>query len=276
MPDARSIVDAILSDWQKLCDDNSRTESDYHSYLAKHAGFFLSPSMHTSVVISKIKLSSELETDFVVATDQQSLGFRYEFIEIESPHAGSLTRGRDYSARLTHAVRQVNDWQNWLKNHPPEAKELFPSKDFILFGEPNFHFSIYIGRRETERRYTHLRNRYGRKLGIDIRSFDAFSDHLKGKGFTTTTPVLPSAELKRLGKYVRNSLANPFFTAYSHAEWVSIVKDPDFNRYAHMIAENARLLLAHRKYNDRLKDFLTISDALPQKEKQRIQENFLW
>jgi len=81
---------------------------------------------------------------------------------------------------------------------------------------------------------------------------------------------MPSTELKSLDIYTRNSLANPFFKAYSHAEWVKIVKAPDFQPFGHTIVNNEGILLKYRKYNNHLGEFLKIWDNLNPDVKRRV------
>ena len=261
----RSIVNTVISDWNNLLNVGA-IEKDYHQFVAEHAGFFFGAS--TSIVISRLKLGSDLETDFVLVTDHASYGFIYELIELETPHISPTTGSSDYSARLTHAVGQIIAWEDWLKDHPEEVRKLFPSKLSRLYGERNFAFSIYIGRRDDERTNLIVRNRLSRKLGIEIRSFDSLTDRLETRQFSSFPPSI-SEQMKGFDNKTINQLANPFFKASQHSDWKRIVTDQAFEPFAHMLAKNATLLLRYRAYNNRLKDFIRVYDALPQDEKQR-------
>ncbi len=65
-------------------------ENNYQRYLADNAGIFLSDN-DCHLVISKLKLGSELETDFITLSDGSSNGNIFEFIEIKQPSAKLFT-----------------------------------------------------------------------------------------------------------------------------------------------------------------------------------------
>jgi hypothetical protein len=259
--EARSIVEKLLSEWNKLLNDASNDESVYHQFLAEHAGFFFSDGRYRIPVISKLRLGADYETDFVVMTDEKSYGFSYEFIEIETPHNALYTRSGDPRSRFTHSIQQVRNWKTWLEANWPEAKKLFPSKQFTIYDTPNFVFSVYIGRRSTSQDFLTLRNRLAADLDIRIHTFDYLTDCLQARPF----PLYPSVvwqEWDRVDYHILNQLANPFFKAYSHKNWRKIVRSRSLS-FAHMIANNAELLLKHRECNSLFEVFVSIWDGLP-------------
>src|SRR5450759_1300552 len=103
------IVHSVRVGWDTLLRDRTHKERHYQQFIAEHAGFFVSPLWHSTLFLSKIRLGSEYEIDFVIPHDRASLGFTYELIEIESPHSVPYTKHGDPSARLTHAVQQVQN-----------------------------------------------------------------------------------------------------------------------------------------------------------------------
>ena len=69
-----------------------------------------------SWVIPKKRLGSEYETDFVIA-QQASDGFIWYAVELERPQAKMFNKSGDASAALNHALRQINDWRDWLSRN---------------------------------------------------------------------------------------------------------------------------------------------------------------
>ena len=74
---------SILEKWITLLDKNLN-ERFYQTFLTNHAGLFLA-NENCHLVIAKLKLGSELETDFVTLTDGFSNGNLFDLIEIKQP-----------------------------------------------------------------------------------------------------------------------------------------------------------------------------------------------
>jgi hypothetical protein len=243
--------------------DERRIEADYHSFIANHAGFFfVEQGIDYPIVLSKIKLGSTFETDFVVCRDGRSMGLKYEFVELETPDMGPYTKDGSPTARLSRAIQQIEDWRGWLAANRDEAKRLFPSWAFLHNDHPTFEFTIIIGTRENSAQWAHKRNALGERLNISIRSYDALTDVVENRRFPALetsrvdAAVLPPVE-------VLHELANPFFTAFTHADWAAIRAEPRFNSRYHMIQLNAEILLKHRKLNSSYSDFLQSVKTAP-------------
>jgi hypothetical protein len=268
--EARCIVERLVSEWNKLLNDTSNDESVYHQFLAEYAGFFFSDGLRRIPVVSKLRLGADYETDFVAMTDEKSYGFSYEFIEIETPHIVPYTRSFDPRSRFMHSIQQVRNWETWLEANRSEAKKLFPSKEFTIYDTPNFVFSVYIGRRSTSQDFFALRNRLAADLRIQIHTFDHLTDCLQYRDF----PLYPAViwpEWDRVDYHILNQLANPFFKAYSDKIWRRIVRSWGLS-LAHMIANNAKLLLKHREYNSLFEEFISIWDGLSSEKRNTYTE----
>jgi Domain of unknown function (DUF4263) len=207
-----SILRTIVSDWRAMisCDER-RIEADYHSFIAKHAGFFfVEHGIDYPIVLSKIKLGSAFETDFVVCRDGRSLGLKYEFVELETPDSRPFTKDGCPTARLSRAIQQIEDWRGWLAANRNEAKRLFPSWAFLHNDQPTFDFAIVIGTRENSAQWAHKRNALGERLNISIRSYDALTDVLENRRFPALETSRVDAAILPPVK-VLHELANPFF-----------------------------------------------------------------
>jgi hypothetical protein len=245
--DARFVIDDVITKWQELLDNKAKIERDYHRFLAEHAGLFFFTD-YPGIVISKLKLASDFETDFVVGIDHNSVGFSYELIEIETPHISPINKRGDYASRLTHAVGQILDWQFWLENNWSFAQKYFPHQRSVT----EFMYSIYIGRRSDDTQYNARRDWFAKKLGITIRSFDALTDRLRARTFNLV-PYLVT-EWDYLDKGTQNQLMDPFFVAYTFKQW-NRLKDL-LKWHSHVAIQNAKPLLRFRKYNAQREKFV--------------------
>ncbi len=267
--EAAAVRERIVRRWRRILTDRNHNEETYHRFLHDNAGWFFSDGVNRLVVLSKIRLGANCVTDFVTTYSQMSHGFFYELIEIESPHAPPFTNAGDPSARLAHAIRQIHDWKDWLEENREGAKRLFPSALFSIHDCANFRFTIYIGNRENTSRWLPQRNRLSSELGIEIRSFDALTDHLKRR------PLLDFSILSEeigypISTKMMNELANPFAKAHSDKVWRQITADPNF-RLHHMITTNVPLLLKNREYSNEYARFLLYWHKLP----KTVRDNYV-
>ena len=265
------VKNRIVRQWQHLLDDKKAREEEYQKFLHDNAAWFFSDGVNRLVVLSKVRLGANCVTDFVSTYSQLSYGFFYELIEIESPHAAPFTRAGNPSARLVHAIRQIHDWKNWLVQSKEEAKRLFPSALFSIHDSPNFTFKIYMGRRENTRRWLQEKNRYSTEIGVEIRSFDALTDHINKRPIVDFC-IIGNEIGFPLSHEMMNQLVNPFAKAYSDKVWREMVADPSF-RLFHMLTTNVPLLLRNREYSKSYASFLKYWNGLPGKVRDTYLES---
>lgn len=67
-------------------------------------------------VIPKQRLGSEHETDFLIAYEASG-GLVWHAVELERPQARLFIANGDASAALNHAIRQIEDWRDWLSHN---------------------------------------------------------------------------------------------------------------------------------------------------------------
>lgn len=144
------IVPTVLKKWKKLLDENL-PERAYQSFLAEHAGFFLTDNYAGYAVISKLKLGAEFESDFVIIRDGFSNGTIYEFVEIEKPSSKLFTSSGIPATDFNTALQQIRDWRNFLKKNKTYFSKFLPTTSTRVIHDSNIKFKIIIGRRENQR-----------------------------------------------------------------------------------------------------------------------------
>lgn len=94
---------------------------DVHEFIKSHE-FLLFPNPDAVISEVPIGLGTEFRIDFLVQRPDGS----YLLVEIENPQATLFTRNGDFSAALNHALRQVEDWQEWIEANLPTVERYFP------------------------------------------------------------------------------------------------------------------------------------------------------
>lgn len=128
-PLPRPSEDAAL---KKLADTLSQFESlielsdvhekrDVHRFLEAN-DFLLFPNPDAVMSEVPIGLGTEFRIDFVVQRPDGS----YLLIELENPRAELFTKSGEFSAGVNHALRQVEDWQEWIEANLPTVERSYP------------------------------------------------------------------------------------------------------------------------------------------------------
>ena len=235
------IIKGVIANWESLLDKKLQ-EKEYHEFLKEHSGFFFS-DYNCYLTISKLKLSSELETDFVNVRDQRSNGLVYEFVEIEKPQS-KLFNSNGLPARdFNSAIQQIRDWKRFLTDNKGWFKKYLPTYTTRIINDSCIKFTIIIGRRARNELEIERRNQIASELGIEIRSFDYLTDLLKKRKFHNQG-CLDSEK----GEVVENQIENPFHKAITDSEWREFCAKK-FN-WVHFYKNNCEEIVNLRKYND--------------------------
>lgn len=247
------IIQSVVNDWNDLL-EKKLNEHQYHSFIKKHANLFFTNSYDSFFAISKLKLGSDLETDFAVPTDERSLGLTWNLIEIKTPQARVYTNKGTPSETLFKAIDQVSKWKYWLSKNRYEAEKLFHSNGVRVSKNPNFKFTIIIGRRKETEKYLVQRNNLITGPDVTIRSFDYLSDLLKKKYFPDLVMLL-DGNWDDHHQEERNKLANQFIEAFTDSQWKKIQKEPEVT-LPHFTRQSASVLIKYMKINkERLDSF---------------------
>jgi hypothetical protein len=112
------ITEALLVQFDSLI-KREESEERYQNFLTMHP-VFLDPL--AAKVIPKSRLGSDHVTDFAI----RRLDNKYVLVEIEKPHDPIFTASDDFSAKFTHALGQILDFQQWVDSHGEYARSLLP------------------------------------------------------------------------------------------------------------------------------------------------------
>ena len=141
--------------------DNSKEEI-LQQYLEQHKKILIAafgqPEWVFNFVLPKFKFGSDYISDFVVFTGQ-SYSYWIKLIELEPSTSQVFTKQGDYAQRLNHAIKQVDEWSDWIKRNEPYFRDCLQKalqKEYPSFSETldytrRFIVSskIVIGRRAT-------------------------------------------------------------------------------------------------------------------------------
>ncbi|PZF71144.1 Shedu anti-phage system protein SduA domain-containing protein [Taibaiella soli] len=235
----------IIKDWKGLLDNTKLKEKDYHSFLSAAPYFFFCP-LEAHLVISKLKLGSEYETDFIVVKEGYSSGTIYEFVEIESPHTKLFDSKGKPSSKLNAALQQIMDWKRFLKSDKTFFKKFLPTVNTRIDSNSKIEFKIVIGRRSDNQEEMEKREQYCDENNIEIMSFDRLSD-IANRNLFPDEPTIYSGQMHFLEDLQKkNELANPFFECVSDSTWKSICKKGHARHFYTNFLDD---ILAHRTYN---------------------------
>ncbi len=229
------ILQKIKSDWISLLEDKKLKERDYHEFIQTHPGLFFNSNFDSYLTISKVKLGSDHETDFVVVKEGYSDGTIYELIEIESPHTKLFDKTGKPTSKFNSSIQQIRDWRRWLIKNRTGFKNIFPTSSTRVIRDSRLKFKIIIGRRETDKEVMEKRRQISEEENIQILSFDRLSDTLNRFKFFPEEPLISASEMDKVDWQIKNQLANPFFVCHNHSEWMKICKKGSFHIYSTMV-----------------------------------------
>jgi hypothetical protein len=247
-----STLKRLKNDWINLLDNANCKERDYHDFLSSNPYFFLT-SIESYLVISKLKLGSEYETDFVVVREGYSDGTIYEFIEIESPHTNLFDSTGKPTSKFNSALQQIMDWKRFLKNEKNFFRKFLPTTSTKVINDSKIKFKIIIGRRTNNKEELEKRRQYSEEYNIEILSYDRLTEILNSRRLFLNEPTIFSAQMEFLDAPLKkNQLANPFFCCTSDSTWKTICKAGHTGHFYYNFLDK---ILSNRTYSDYFEEF---------------------
>jgi hypothetical protein len=234
-------LDAVMAEWDELL-SGKHPEGIYHNFLARHAGLFLATSSHDAVVVSKLKLGADFESDFVIVRDNFSDGLEYVFVEIEVPHERPLVGANRPGRRLNFALGQINSWRQWIATHASDANNLLPSKSRRYGGAPNFSYEIYIGRRPPPNDQAGDLTWFRELQNVRVFSFDHLTSNARAR-----VRQFPGPSLSQYPKAAKPALDRIDWSAISHRQWRQFTKNSGFHDQ-HLLEQSWELIIKTREH----------------------------
>jgi hypothetical protein len=153
----------------------ARDEADMQRFLEDHPCMLLQliSGGRGAWVIPQKRLGSEHVTDFLIA-QKASGGFVWYAVELERPQARMFNKNGDQSAALTHALRQISDWREWLsRNRDYAVRPREQSGLGLIDIDPELGGLLIIGRDSNlDESTTARRRRLARNYRVEIETYD--------------------------------------------------------------------------------------------------------
>lgn len=245
-----SLYQTILRDWQELLDDNKLKELDYHNFLYSTPAIFLIDD-NAHLVISKLKLGADYETDFVIVKEGYSEGTIFELIEIESPHSNLFDKSGKPTAKFNCALQQIRDWKRFLINNKSTFKRVFPTVNTRIITDSRLHFKIIIGRRNNNLEELEKRRQISEQENVEIISFDRLTEMAQRRRLFFNDSYIVSGQMDDVDYKIKNELANPFFECISDSQWKRMCNKGLSHFYTGMIDQ----IIQNRTYNKYFDEF---------------------
>lgn len=160
-----------------------------------------------NVVISKLKLANEFETDFAFISEDSGRS-QITLIEIESPSI-KIFRNSDnqFTSTFNKAVQQMRDWVTWFHSNQTYAKDLFRNiyhRGIFRYQHVSTKVILIAGRRDHIRRNSQREKRWaGLNVSIEPNVVITY-DHL-AYGMTIDLNILRKL-ICRPQRYIDNEL----------------------------------------------------------------------
>lgn len=233
-----------IQEWKSLLSENL-LENQYQKFLSNNAGIFLG-NENCHLVISKLKLGSELETDFVTLTDGFSNGNVFELIEIKQPNAKLFNEKGLITFEFNRAIQQIRDWKRWLMDNRNWMKKYLPTINTKIINSNHIKFKIIIGRRLENEFEIEKRNQIADEIGAEIRSFDFLTDKIERRMFFGIGWLPDEIEYS-----LHQELGNPFYKSFTDSQWKKLCNENRLSTF-HFYSLHYKTILKHRKYNDNI------------------------
>jgi Domain of unknown function (DUF4263) len=157
------------------------SEMSLQKHIEEHPFLISQQFTHCHHVAPNFSFGGKLVADFM-CLDWPSGWPHWVAVEIEAPSKSVMTKNGRRSSLLEHALQQIRDWREFVKNNldfvnKPRAKNGLG----LEHAEPNMSGHVYIGRRFTDAKssakWRTLRNQIADSEGINVYSWDGFVEH---------------------------------------------------------------------------------------------------
>ena len=164
--------------------ERATREQDLQSFLERDPKILVQhlSGGHGRWVIPHQRLGSQYVTDFLIG-EQNSDGWEWQAVELESPRVRMFTKKGDPTAQLNHAITQIQEWRDWLTKNAAYAARPRDQQGLGLTDiRPDLAGLVLIGRRESVDPATNgLRRQMKATLNIEIHTYDFLLTNAQGR-----------------------------------------------------------------------------------------------
>jgi hypothetical protein len=149
--------------------NDAANEAPLQIFLAEHPSFLLRllPPGAKILLYDRPRLGSEYIPDFLISVNN-SQGSHWICIELENPTLRPMNKAGEMSRILSHAIAQVNDWKDWVRDNVAYAREQLGLKGI----SDSVAAWIVLGRRAEMNKREQKRYAALNRLGIAVMSYD--------------------------------------------------------------------------------------------------------
>jgi len=163
-----SINSMLLEEFSCLLTSSPEREEELHSFLVSNP-ILIDPLANE--IRSKHELGDDFITDFII----RRLDNNYTLVEIERSNQRLFNKDGNFSKAVTHSIRQVLDFQTWIRDHSEYANSKLPGinrpEGLIIIGRRNTLDNIMKRRLDEEN--------FSRRGHIKIVTYDDLLDTAK-------------------------------------------------------------------------------------------------
>jgi len=241
--------------------DSGYGENPVQSFLESHAEliptpFLLNHSLHLLSVVSKLRLTQDLITDFVYLTKSSS-SWQCCLVEIEDPQKRIFTNDLErvvFHSDFNKALGQLDSWKCFVDGGGADQilQSLAPLMKVMPNNRVHFKYALVYGRRAEMHGNQDRINRWDQISNEDRRvvTFDSLISGLQHANFpmkkSILTKRLKGFQLKRL-----NGVMTPLFASISNHElYIDDDTEKELLRMGYSMKSwrNGKLLTSNHKY----------------------------
>ena len=158
------VLKALIAEFEALISRGDIHEKrDIHPFLNNN-NFLLYQSSDAIISEVAIGLGTQFRIDFVIRKPDGT----YILVELESPKSKIITKSGEFTSSVNHALRQVEDWQEWIEANLPTVEREYPGirspEAWVIIGR--LGSLSELGKRRLSRRNINKRGH------IHIRTYD--------------------------------------------------------------------------------------------------------
>jgi Domain of unknown function (DUF4263) len=182
-------IDTLQRKFLKLINGADVSEEDVHQFLVNYPVFVPALWPYENTIFSKLSLANQHTVDFAHARTNTP-GATWHLIEIERPQEALFTKAGNPTAKLSHAMRQLQDWYSWFIEERDFVFRRFPHQSFMRkAGLWKPELWLVMGRRasvaDSDRRLLQRLN----EGHVIIKTFDWLLDHAAWPACDRSAPL---------------------------------------------------------------------------------------